>query len=363
MLAPPIRRGMKSRAAARTVLTVIVFCFQTNLGSTCAIGQANPWADVVLDASSVFDRSSDYNDPDSLLSMPSTDFFDPLFRETHYASLVTGAFNRSPTGQKLLVTIGRIGREDFVKVRFSEPVEDHPRNPFGIDLIVHGNSFFSGSDFVSPDTNMEEYYLTGGVFSEPVTVAVSDTGIGNPRSHPQHWYEFVHGPFADSLFPTNPYRWQRDEDAWDVIENESYYQSTFTTPVDPRWTAEDFAGMSAADAMDLYLCSGGGTGFDLAYSGFSCIQFVYLTSTGGEVDALVDVFPSLGDFGNRDGVVDLIDFQSFQNCYGDDFLPRPGCMCRSADFDGDGNIREFDLLEFVRFLDGPLGIEFSCEKE
>jgi hypothetical protein len=60
------------------------------------------------------------------------------------------------------------------------------------------------------------------------------------------------------------------------------------------------SGLSAADAIDLFDGSGGGTGFNLAESGFASIQYVKVEGLpgldGGQVDALASVRPMvLGD--------------------------------------------------------------------
>jgi hypothetical protein len=51
--------------------------------------------------------------------------------------------------------------------------------------------------------------------------------------------------------------------------------------------------MSAADVIDAYEGSGGGTGFDLANVGLTWIQYVRIEGVsglaGGEIDAVADV--------------------------------------------------------------------------
>ncbi|MFQ5589521.1 MAG: hypothetical protein ACE5HE_00015 [Phycisphaerae bacterium] len=303
----------------------------------------DPWADAVVDAHPTLDGAGLYTDPQSVLGMPTTTFYDPLVSEQFHVSLVAAPFNLdSPNGQKVVTTINS---GQFIKVRFDEPVQDDPRNPFGIDLIVFGNSFFIGNGFPGPTTDMAAHILTGDVFSESVTVAVSPTGLGTPQSHPDHWYVYTNGPFADALYPSNAYEWDRQLNDWDS-------QLDFATPVDPSLAVEEFAGGSVADGIDLYECSGGGTGFDLAESGFSSISYVYLTGVGGEVDALSDVFPSLGDF-DRDGDVDLRDVASFQNCFHAGFTGLETCACRSGDFDGNRVVDLEDYAAVASFFEGP----------
>ena len=113
-----------------------------------------------------------------------------------------------------------------------------------------------------------------------------------------------------------------------------------------------FAGGTAADAIDLYGCSGGGTGYDLDHTGFASISYVYLSSEGGEVDALADVFPSLGDF-DRDADVDLLDFARFQNCFDAEQGSHFPCDCRSADFDATHTVSLADHATMSTFMTGP----------
>ncbi len=307
-----------------------------------SVSSADPWADAIVEAHPALDGSGLYNDARSVLGPPASFFYDALMRRQREVSLVSPAiYLDAPDGQKLVTTI-HTGQ--FVKVRFDEPVEDHARNPFGIDFMVYGNSFFVGTGFALPDTDMASFLLTGGIFAESVMVAVSPTGIGHPQTHPDEWYEYADGPFCDGLFPTNAFLWNRGVQDWGLPADS-------TLPTDPSLSASGFSRLSAADAIALYECSAGGTGFDLASSGFSVIQYVYLTSAGGEVDALADVFPSLGDF-DRDGDVDLRDFGSFQNCLAESIGENRTCACRSGDIDGSGRVDLADVRPMVGYLQG-----------
>ncbi|MHC4696315.1 MAG: hypothetical protein ACYTFA_06205 [Planctomycetota bacterium] len=342
---PNICRGRRAlrtdHATGYTRFGVVVLLGSFLLPNPAA---GDPWADEVVDAAAALDGTELYNDPLSVLGMPATTFYDNFFTfQQFYVSLAAGPFNLdAPDGDKLITTINA---GQYIKVRFDGPVEDDPRNPFGIDLIVFGNSFLVGSGLLTSTTDMETHYLTSGIFPEFVTVAVSPTGVGDPQTHPEHWHVYDSGPFADSLYPTNAYLWDREAHDWgDPLD--------FTTPVDPSRQLTDFAGHSVADAIDMYECSAGGTGYDLSESGFDSITYVYLTSTGGEVDALSDVFSSLGDF-DRDGDVDLRDLAQFQNCfYPEREVPFP-CGCRSADFDGGLEVDLTDYASISTFVTGP----------
>ncbi|MCC7293199.1 MAG: hypothetical protein IT449_14155 [Phycisphaerales bacterium] len=294
---------------------------------------SDPWVDAVVDASASLDGSGLYNDPESLLGEPTRTFIDPFSGDVFRASVVSAAVNRDEQGRKTVVTLRR---GEFIKVRFDEPVEDDPRNAFGVDLIVFGNAFFPADGIIDPDSDMGAVSIIGGAFSEPVTVAVSTSGMGDPFSHPEEWHVFDAGPHADGLFPTNAFLWDECAGAWAA-------EADFCQPVDPALGNGDFVGGSAAEAIGLYGISGGGTGFDLAASGFESIQYVYLTSEGGEVDALADVAPAPAASGDvdRDGDVDLVDFARLQECWTGSGGGVGRCECRSANFDADGDV-DFD---------------------
>jgi hypothetical protein len=226
-----------------------------------------------------------YDDPASVLGKPTTRF-DGSFGgapDLHRAKLIEGIFNYGPGGptEKLLTTINA-GQQ--VTVRFDHRVEDDPANPFGLDLIVFGNAFFggtAGSGFPSETTNLNTFTLAGSVFAEPMKVSVSQDGV--------NFVTFDAGPYADGLFPTNAYRWDRAAARW------TGEAAVFTKPVNPALTPADFAGKTAADALDLYDGSGGGTGFDLAAVGLPWIEYVRVEGVtgfaGGEIDAVADVSP------------------------------------------------------------------------
>jgi hypothetical protein len=71
------------------------------------------------------------------------------------------------------------------------------------------------------------------------------------------------------------------------------------------------------------------------------------TGTAGTTE-MFEVVNALGDF-NLDGVIDLVDFGSYQRCFGSVAVGD----CAAADFDGSGAITEGDTLLFVQALTGP----------
>ncbi|MFW5697573.1 MAG: PEP-CTERM sorting domain-containing protein [Fimbriimonadaceae bacterium] len=256
-------------------------CFTGLSLAFASVSIASPFATEVV-SSTGLPGDGLYNDPNSVLGKPTTLFnsgsaSNPDIRRT---KLAEGLFNTDPEGGKLITTIGE---GQSVTVKFAQPVVDDPNNWYGLDFIVFGNAFFSAEGVVDDDTNANTMKLgqSGAAFTEPVKVSVSQDNV--------NWYTFDDGPYADTLFPTNAYRWDRDAAAWTDQELD------WTKPVDPSLTNADFGGITIADALDLYDGSAGGTGFDLAESGFASIQYIRVEGVsgfaGGEIDAFADVAP------------------------------------------------------------------------
>jgi hypothetical protein len=263
---------------------------------------ANPFAVEVVAAQGPF-GASPYDDPASLLGMPSTNFYDPWGGWSggttgRRVKLVEPAYNLDITQSHKLITT--LDEGSSIVVRFEQPIQNDPAHPYGIDFLVFGNSFYTASGFVNDGADMNTLTLASGGFSEPMKVSVSPGYTGKAGQNSTNWqtwdwYRYEHGPYADTGFPTHAYRWNRTNSTW------SSELMDFTKPVNPVFgSVLEAGGLSAADAIDLYDNSGGGTGFDLAESGFSAVQYVKIDGltnhAWGEVDAISSVRPMfLGD--------------------------------------------------------------------
>lgn len=208
--------------------------------------QASDFAVEVVSYKGSFEASP-YDDPNSVLGKPTTWIFDDWSGLTYACSLVYSAWWTDPNGNKLITTIPD-GSE--IVVKFDHKVADDPGNPYGIDFIVFGNTFFVGGNWVEPDEDMEQCSISYFAGAEPVMVSVAQ--------HPNGpWYTFVDGPYGDTAFPTNAF-------AWDRFANDWGQELDWLRPVDPNLSLSYFEGRSVADAIDtLYEGSAGGTGFDL----------------------------------------------------------------------------------------------------
>lgn len=250
------------------------FIFAAVISLASSAATASPFASRVVESVGYPTTPGLYTNPDSILGKPAVQFYDAFEDQTFRTSVVSAPYGTAADQSTPVITT--IAASQSITVEFDHNVEDDPQNPFGVDLIVFGNSFFTASSPVTPTTNMGSVNIASGVNSEPVTVEVAQS-LSGP------WYSFAPRT-ADGLFPTQGYLWNEATSSWGA-------ESDFTKPVDPSLTEASFAGLTAAEAIALYDGSGGGTGFDLAASGFEWIRYVRLTGDGGEIDALADVTP------------------------------------------------------------------------
>lgn len=264
-----------------------VYCIATMiLVGGAASAWASPFPTELVSYSSSLTGSSLYNDPYAVLGKPSTKFNNRTVAnpEIRRVKLVEPAFNVGPSAEKLITTLNT-GQQ--IVVKFDHPVTDDPNNPYGKDFLVFGNSFYTGSGTVSDASNMNTYMLSGGGvfngagFFEDVVVSVSQNGTD--------WYTYSSGPYGDNAYPTNAYLWDSVNAQWTDTETD------FTKPVNPNVfnALIGQSGVSAAAAIAAYQGSGGGTGFDLAGTGYDWIQYIKVEGVtghaGGEIDGFADV--------------------------------------------------------------------------
>lgn len=172
-----------------------------------------------------------------------------------------------------LVSIGSAGE---LVISFDHDVRNDPYNPYGIDLLVFGNCMFEDTDFPNG--------LSGGTFSEPGRISVSQNGIT--------WHDVT--VTADNIFPTLGFT-----DTPHAHGNKSLgrgsNETCFVTPVDPSIS---YNNKTYAELIDLYNGSGGGSGVDISEAGLDWIRYVKVWQPPNElwsteVDAFSDIAPSL----------------------------------------------------------------------
>ncbi len=212
-----------------------------------------------------------------------------------------------------------IGGGGSITIQLDVPATDDARHPFGVDLIVFGNSFFV--DVAAP------LGIAGGLVSDGGVIEVSPDG--------QVWHEVV-GAIADGLWPTLAYS---DAGPYDIFAGEA--PTDFRTPMDPSLTLDDALGLPWEDLVNLYGGSGGGRGIDLASLGLSHAAFVRVRVPAGhpwhvELDAVARTreFDGSGPDLDGDGIVGGADVALLLGAFG-----------HSADGDanGDGETDGADL--------------------
>lgn len=223
---------------------------------------ASPWATQLVNYDGT-GATPGYTDGNTALGAPS---FDTGFGDV---SLINPPFQTTQ-----IVSIGAGGE---LVVSFDHPVLDDPGNPFGIDLIVFGNAFFT-----HPGTGVIDGFFDGDL----ATISVTQD---DPTEGGATWFD-IPLVFADGLFPTHAYLDTSPPIGFDNASDGTLL-SDFLQPVDPSLGLTDFVGLSFDDAVALYAGSGGGTGIDIGSVGLDWIQFVRITSNGvtAEIDAFADV--------------------------------------------------------------------------
>ncbi len=140
-----------------------------------------------------------------------------------------------PFSTSQIVSIGAGGS---LTLQLSTPIVNSPANPFGIDLLIFGNSFF---------------VVTNGSGSSARTSGAIFTSSGSTRVEVSEdaliWFTLgpSHAPTVGTLFPT------------DGIGDPG-------RAVNPALTSSDFAGLDLSGIRSLYNGSAGGAGFDLSWA-------------------------------------------------------------------------------------------------
>ena len=226
------------------------------LALAAGAAQATPFATRIVSFTQGTNPAPGFDDPSVALGIPALD--------TGFGDVTP--FN-SPFLTSQIVSIGAGGE---LIVTFAEPVNNDPLNPFGIDLLIFGNSFFFDPSFQPIATD---------ILAEPGAISVSQDG--------DVWFDIT-GVTADGLFPTLAFL-----DTSGPFESDGTALVDFTQPVDP---SIDWMGRTFDELVALYAGSGGGAGVDIGPTGLAWIQFVRVSqgvddTFSTEIDAFADVRP------------------------------------------------------------------------
>ncbi len=238
----------------------------------------NDFAAQVISTNNIYPNSP-YNDPTAVLGRPTLKFIDYFGGNiVDRTKIIEAPYWTDPNSNNVITEISANGQ---ITVKLGRKVYDDPNNPYGIDFIVYGNSFFSASGVsgaVSDKTDLDVASLSSGFFGHPTTVSVSQDGVT--------WFSYTNIP---ALFPDDSYRWDETNHAWTAE------QQNPTKPLNPYIYTNNFGGQSVASGPDQSAGAAGGTGYDLKASGMPWIQYVrFEPDTTGDytvIDAVAAVNP------------------------------------------------------------------------
>jgi hypothetical protein len=242
----------------------------------------NDFATQIISTNGV-DAEANYNDPAAMLGEPTLKFLDYYGTDTlDRSKLIEPPYWTAADGSDVITIIDQGGE---VTLKLGRKVYDDPNNPYGIDLIIYGNSFLSftggAGGFSSDTTDFDAAKLGTGINGHDTVVSVSQDGT--------NWFTY---PVIADIFPFDSYRWDEPNHAWqDEVLN-------FNKPLNPSSTRTSLSGLTIASALDQFVGAAGGSGYDLKASGFPWIQYVRLqtgTAMGDYtvIDAISAVNPAV----------------------------------------------------------------------
>lgn len=250
------------------------------------VPNANDFAAQVIGSSNL-DAFAPDNDPAALLSGPMLQFYDPFDGAvTDRVSIIDPAFNVTPSGTNGLVVIEPGGQ---ITVNMGRKIYANANDPYGVDLIIYGNTFFdnfSGAvGLVSDTTDLSTVTLKNSASAgHQAIISVSQDGV--------NWFTYTNTP---TLFPDQSYRWDDTNMIWTADEMNA------NKPLNPYLYTNNFASQTVASVLDQFAGASGGTGYSLQMSGLPWIQYVRVqaltnASLHSVLDAIAAVNPAtVGD--------------------------------------------------------------------
>ncbi|MFM7133936.1 MAG: hypothetical protein ACKO0W_06435 [Planctomycetota bacterium] len=288
------------------------------VASTIACAQDAPYASAVIEYLPGTGAVAGFTNPAVALGAPErftgeglfpqcVTPFQPAYRPNEVVSIGSGG--------RLVLALGR-------------EVRDEPANPYGIDLLVFGNSFFTDSSF--------GFGVVAGLAAEGGRISLSADGTN---------WTLAKGLDADGLFPTLGYL-----DVGPFATIAGAVESDFHRPVDPTISLGDLVGLDHAALVDAYDRSGGGAGIDIGALGLAVVRFVRIdgpsvSGYSAEIDAVTVVIPAADPADlDGDGSVGAPDLAALLGAW--------GSAGPFADLDGDGSVGAPDLAALLAAWDG-----------
>lgn len=269
----------------------------------------DPWADHVVSFNAGTGGSAGFDNPTTCLGPP-----ERFTGEASAVATVVSPF--SPAwGMDELVSIGLGGS---IVLSFDEPVRDDADNPWGIDLLLFGNSGLIDGAY--------PLGMCSGMFgADGGTVEVSADGVT--------WIPIT----IEADAPWATLGW-RDAGPYDATVGNA--PTDVVLPVNPSIPPESIIGLDYSSIIEVYAGSAGGTAIDLADTGLDAISYVRISVPNNaflavEVEALVDV----GRWGDATGdhIISVDDVLAVVGAFGE-------TNSSLADRDHDGMVGVSDLL-------------------
>ncbi len=244
---------------------------------TAYVCNTNDFAVQIVSTNNIY-HASPYNNPTAVLNRPTLKFVDFLGTgTTNRVKIIEPPYWTAPDGGDVITEISSGGQ---ITLKMGRKIYDDPNNPYGVDFIVYGNSFFQASGISSPisdGTELDGVFLGSSPVGHPMTVSVSQDGT--------NWFTYSNTPV---LFPDNAYRWDDTNDSWTDEEMNP------TKPLNPSVYTNNFGGQSVAGGLDQFIGAAGGSGYDLKASGMPWIQYIRVQPGAGTytvIDAVAAVNP------------------------------------------------------------------------
>ncbi|HEX3627731.1 MAG TPA: hypothetical protein VH280_20165 [Verrucomicrobiae bacterium] len=245
------------------------------------VPRTNDFALQVVSTNGV-DLTAPYNDPTAILGAPTLQFIDSFAGNvTNRVSIINPAFNVTPSGSNTIVKIDNGGQ---ITVQMGRKIYADPRHPYGVDLIVYGNTCFdglsTGTGPVSDNTDLSAVtFASSAKLGHAAVVSVSQDGIT--------WFTFTN---VQTVFPDQAYRWNDTNASWTSEEMNP------NKPLNPYLYTNNLAGQTVASALDQFAGAAGGNGYSLQKLGLPWIQYVRIQPAPGAysvIDAVAAADPAV----------------------------------------------------------------------
>jgi hypothetical protein len=261
------------------------------------VAAETPYGFRIIDFQSDPSLTGGYDFPEAALGRPASSTPADYFGISTPLTPIMGAW-----GEETVVSLADFfDSPAYIVIEFDHPVVDDPNNPWGLDFIVFGNSFYkatSGS-YLTGLENPANIVLTDGLNAEPALVEVSQDGI--------NWYTSDTWAEADSFAPTLGYRLDPANADPSLYDGNKWWgeKTDPTYPVPPFAEDNIGVGTNLAQIAAWYNGSAGGTAYDISvldlpatHKGMKWFKYVRITNNDineegsiCEIDAVADIYP------------------------------------------------------------------------